>query len=146
VRGPDLEMVQAAGPAQGDGTPAVGDVVAEAEVARGAAFCRNGARERELRREPGHVQRRWSLRMALPERGPQPRQDLLAVRADEPLLVGDGTMEHEVREPQIDVLVAPWLEVIADDDGVESALLGEHGIVEELARPELLGGRLSSRG
>ena len=49
----DLEVVEVAGPPQGDGTLAVSDVVAEAEVAPGA-----GARRQHLRRRPVRVARR----------------------------------------------------------------------------------------
>ena len=46
----DLEVVQAAGPPQGEGALAVGDVVAEAEVARGAAPGWMGLGPRGIRR------------------------------------------------------------------------------------------------
>ena len=45
-----VEVVQAAGSAQGDGALAVGDVVAEAEVTRGAAAGRIGLGPRGIRR------------------------------------------------------------------------------------------------
>ena len=46
----DLEVVQAAGPAQGEGALAVGDVVTEAEVTRGAAPGRMGLGQRGMGR------------------------------------------------------------------------------------------------
>ncbi len=49
----DLEVVQAAGPPQGDGPLAVGDVVAEPEVAPAAR-----ARRQRLRRRPVRLARR----------------------------------------------------------------------------------------
>ncbi len=49
-------------------------------------------------------------------------------------------------EGRVTPCVAPGVEVVADGDAVEAQLLGEHGVVEELARRELLGGGLVSEG
>ena len=46
------------------------------------------------------------------------------------------------RERRMPAVVAPGLEVIGDDDAVEAELLGQHGVLHELARRELLGRRL----
>jgi hypothetical protein len=42
--------------------------------------------------------------------------------------------------------VAPRLEVVADPDAVEAHLLGPYPELDELARAELLGGRLVTDG
>ena len=60
----DLEMVQAAGPAQGDGALLVGDVVAQAEV---TPCARAGGRLPHRQREPGVLD--GVLRSNRPARG-----------------------------------------------------------------------------
>ena len=62
----------------------------------------------------------------------------------------DGRAEHDAlgalarrrqprhREGSVAALVAPRLEVVGDEDRVQTALLGLHGIRDEVARAELL--------
>ena len=47
-----------------------------------------------------------------------------------------------MRERRVPLLVAPGLEVVGDEDRVEPDLLGLRGIRDEVARAELLRGRL----
>ena len=91
-----VEVVEAAGPAQGHGALAIGDVVAEAEVARGAAPGRTGLGAR-------------GVGLGGRDATDRPVRPLFVVRDAEPielrLELGEGVGGRLAREPALQRLV-----------------------------------------
>ena len=64
----------------------------------------------------------------------RPHRDAFGARAER--------AEPAHRERRMPAVVAPRLQVVADEHRVEAALLGQHAVAQQLGRRELLVGRL----